>query len=229
MRNRLRLHAISTTVLAACCLVITGCGPEDDSGAPATSTSSTSSPDDPSDGDGGEDKGNQGSSEGGSASGEAGDGGIGNHKPDPKPCTQKNSSITIRTSVGSGKGQIQLINNSGKECSVYGAPNLVLKSSGGVVLNEDPRTDETKEAPLVGVPANGGLVTADLTYESGPVSKGGSQDGISCGDPAASAEVSNQDATWQAEIRANEAGNADPVEDGMIVCGPKTTVGPFQE
>ncbi|QPP07815.1 DUF4232 domain-containing protein [Streptomyces bathyalis] len=219
---------MSTTVLAAC-LVITGCGPEDKSGAPATPTSSTSSPDDPSKGAGGKGKDNQGAGEGGSAGGEAGDGGTGNHKPDPKACTSKNSSITIRTSVGSGKGAIQLINNSGKECSVYGAPNLVLKSSGGVVLNDDPRTDETKEAPLVAVPPNGGLVSADLSYESGPVSEGGSQDGITCGDAAASAEVSNQDATWQAEIRANEPGNADPVEDGMIVCGPKTTVGPFQE
>ena len=64
---------------------------------------------------------------------------------------------------------------------------------------------------------------ADLTYESGPVSEGGSQDGISCGKEAASGEVSNKDATWQAEIRSNEPGDADPVPGArMIVCGPKT-------
>ncbi|OEU90158.1 DUF4232 domain-containing protein [Streptomyces abyssalis] len=238
MRNRLRLAAATTTVLAACSLVITGCGPKDDSGAgaPASSTSSTASPG----GGAGESAGGAGgdgetegrsagaSGNGGTGGGEAGDGGLGNHKPDAPACTEKNTAVTIRTAVGSGTGEIQVFNNSGRSCSVYGAPNLILKSSDGEILNPEPATDGNQEAPLVTVDS-GSVATADLTYESGPVSEGGSQDGITCGKSAETAEVSNQDATWNAKIRANEAGDADAAEAGLIVCGPKTTVGPFQQ
>jgi uncharacterized protein DUF4232 len=230
MRKRLRFYAASTTVLAACSLVLTGCGPKDDSGAgtPAASTSSKAGPGSGAGGStDGAGKGDQGT--GTAGNGGSTGGGNGNHKPDAPACTEKNTAITIRTSVGSGDGEIQLLNNSGRPCSIVDAPNVVLKSADGEVLNTEPEIDESQEALPLTVDAGGNVATADLTYESGPVSEGGSQDGITCGEAAESAEVSNQDATWQAEIRANKAGDADAVKDGLIVCGPKTTVGPFHQ
>ena len=227
MRSQLRLYAAGT-VLAACSLVLTGCGPDDDSGAgaPASSAASSSEPGEGSeDGDGTQNE--NGGGEPGSG-GDQADGGTGNHEPDAPACTEKNTSITIRTAKGSGSAQIQLVNNGSRDCTVHDAPNVELRSSDDEILNPEPGIDENKESLLVTVrPA--GVAVADLTYESGPVSEGGSQDGISCGKEAASGEVSNKDATWQAEIRSNEPGDADPVPGGMIVCGPKTEVGPFHE
>ncbi len=105
----------------------------------------------------------------------------------------------------------------------------MLKTSDDEVLDSEPGTDEKQSAPLVRLAPRGGVATADLTYGGGSVSEGGTQAETRCGKEATSAEVSDKDATWQAEIRSGEAGNADSVPGGLIVCGPEATVTAFQE
>ncbi|MEV6314745.1 DUF4232 domain-containing protein [Streptomyces sp. NPDC051776] len=202
---------------------------EDSAGAPASSATSA---EDGKDG-GNSSNGTGGTSGDGEDNGTSGSGQDGEgeslHKPDAPACTDKNTTVTIAASNGTGKAHVNLVNNGGSACSIVGIPSVELLSADGETLNPDAAEDENQHVLLVEVDA-GGTATAELTYEGGTVSEGGSQDGITCGNEAVSAVVSLEDKQWKAEVRTNESGGIEnSVPGGMIVCDSKSTVGPFHE
>ncbi|MFG2192853.1 DUF4232 domain-containing protein [Streptomyces sp. NPDC048639] len=233
MRSRLSLYAAGT-VLAACSLVLSGCnGDEDSAGAPASTASSAESGKDggnASDGKGDSSGGKENADDGGSSGSTAGQGeGGSNHLPDAPACTDKNSTVTVVASNGTGKAHIKLVNNGDKPCSVVGTPSVELLSAKDKTLNPDAVEAQNQETHLIQVDGSG-FAIAELDYEGGTVSEGGSQDGITCGYEAVSAVVSLEAQQWTAEVRTNESGGiADSVPGGMIVCDPKSTVGPFHD
>jgi hypothetical protein len=220
MRSRIGICAAST-VLAACGLLLTGCGPDEASSAdsPSSSADSSTGTSDGKSNEAGKGKENAGGSNG-IAKGEKTSGGTGgsNQKPDQPVCTEKDTTVTVKTLAGSGKAAIELVNNSGSKCSVYGAPDVALKSDGDKRLNSKPAVDTSQKPSVVTLDANGGVASADLTYEGGPT------DGITCGDEAKTAEVSTDDESWLAEIRVTKSSGSG---DEMVVCDKKTTVSPF--
>ena len=151
MRSQLRLYAAGT-VLAACSLVLTGPAARTTTPAPGHRRPPPPRP---------RNRGRvprtvtarrtrtAGASR--APGGTQADGGTGNHEPDAPACTEKNTSITIRTAKGSGSAQIQLVNNSSRDCTVHDAPNVELRSSDDEILNPEPGIDENKESLLVTV------------------------------------------------------------------------------
>jgi hypothetical protein len=218
MRSRIGLFA-ATTVLTACGLLLTGCGPEEDSSADSPSSSAGSSQGESGKSDGKEKESAGGSNEG-STSGPS-DGS--NQKPDAPACTEEDTTVTLKGVSGSGKATIEMVNDTGTVCSVYGAPNLVLKAEDETDLISPPAVDKSKKPAVVTLDSKGSVATANLKYESAPPSEGGSQDGITCGDEAASAVVATDDSSWQTEIKVTGSGDS-----GMIVCGKKATITPFR-
>ena len=221
MRSRIGLFA-ATTVLTACGLLLTGCGPEEDSGADSPSSSAGSSQGESGKSDGKEKESAGGSNEGSDGETTSGPSDGSNQKPDAPACTEEDTTVTLKTVSGSGKATIEMVNDTGTLCSVYGAPKVVLLNDDDEHLISPPTVDKKKKPSAVTLDSKGSVASAELTYESAPASEGGSQDGITCGEEATAADVIYGDVTWGAEIKMIESG-----EYGMIICGKKATITPF--
>ncbi|MEU6079556.1 DUF4232 domain-containing protein [Streptomyces sp. NPDC047108] len=209
MRSRLPLCAAGT-VLAACSLVLTGCTTDEGTAASVSSRQAEQ--------DGG-------SKENGYAGGNSGS----NHGADAPPCTDENSTVTVVASNGTGKADVKLVNDGDTPCSVVGAPTVELQSVKRKTLNTKAAESRDQETHVIQVDGSG-VAVAELTYEGGTVSEGGSRNGISCGSEAVRALVSWKDQRWEAEIRTNESGGSEnSVPGAMIVCDPASTVGPFHD